>query len=135
MIQATGHHYKEEIIAPTTEEEGYTLHTCKDCGDSYKDSYTARLLANRSTLSAEEIVLRRKITAYAAATGGAGSYTYAVLYKKKSDTNWTVSQNYSTNTSVSVKPYLATDYEICVKVKDKDGTITKKFFAVKVSAT
>ena len=63
-----------------------------------------------------------------------GGYTYAVLYKKKSDTKWTVKQNYSANTSVSVKPYLATDYEICVKTKDKDGTIAKKFFAVKVSA-
>ena len=134
MIQATGHHYKEEIIAPTTEEEGYTLHTCKDCGDSYKDSYTARLLANRSTLSAEEIVLGGKITAYAAATGGAGSYTYAVYYKQKVQSKWTVKQEFNENAVVSAKPAHATDYDVCVKIKDIDGTVAKKYFTVNVTA-
>lgn len=122
MIQATGHHYKEEIIAPTTEEEGYTLHTCKDCGDSYKDSYTARLLANRSTLSAEEIVLGGKITAY------------AVYYKQKVQSKWTVKQEFNENAVVSAKPAHATDYDVCVKIKDIDGTVAKKYFTVNVTA-
>ena len=111
----------------------------KDAGGTVEKKFfkvtVAKPLTNDSTISATAIKKGSTVTVKCAASGGAGSYTYAVLYKKKSDTNWTVSQNYSTNTSVSVKPYLATDYEICVKVKDKDGTITKKFFAVKVSAT
>ena len=92
-------------------------------------------LTNDSTISATSIKKGSTVTLKGAASGGAGSYTYAVLYKKKSETKWTVKQDYSTNTTVSVKPYLATDYDICIKVKDKDGTIVKKFFAVKVSAT
>ncbi len=92
-------------------------------------------LANTSTISSTSIKKGSTVTLNGSATGGAGSYTYAVLYKKKADTKWTVKQDYSTNAKVSVKPYMATDYDICIKVKDKDGTIVKKFFAVKVSAT
>ena len=41
--EALGHDYKAEVIAPTTDSEGYTLHTCSRCGDSYKDNYTEKL--------------------------------------------------------------------------------------------
>lgn len=39
-IQAKGHNYAKQIIAPTLEKQGYTLYTCSICNDSYKDSYT-----------------------------------------------------------------------------------------------
>ncbi|MGN0441313.1 MAG: dockerin type I domain-containing protein [Acutalibacteraceae bacterium] len=39
-IAATGHKYTEKVVSPTTNEQGYTLHTCTVCGDSYKDNYT-----------------------------------------------------------------------------------------------
>ena len=38
-LDAIGHNYKIKVIAPTCEEQGYTLHTCSNCGDSYKDEY------------------------------------------------------------------------------------------------
>ena len=40
-IAPTGHSYKAEVIAPTCEEEGYTIHTCENdgCSSSYRDSY------------------------------------------------------------------------------------------------
>lgn len=38
-IPATGHKYTTTVIAPTTTENGYTLHKCSVCGDSYKDNY------------------------------------------------------------------------------------------------
>lgn len=38
-----GHSYSAEVVAPTYDERGYTLHTCSVCGDSYKDNFTARL--------------------------------------------------------------------------------------------
>ena len=111
----------------------------KDAGGTVEKKFfkvtVTKPLTNDSTISATSIKKGSTVTVKCTASGGAGGYTYAVLYKKKSDTKWTVKQNYSANTSVSVKPYLATDYEICVKTKDKDGTIAKKFFAVKVSAT
>lgn len=36
------HSYSETVVAPTCEEDGYTLHTCL-CGDSYKDNYVSKL--------------------------------------------------------------------------------------------
>lgn len=37
-IKAVGHHdYEETVIPPTCTEEGYTVFTCKKCGDSYQD--------------------------------------------------------------------------------------------------
>lgn len=43
---AIGHKYTDKVVAPTTSERGYTLHTCKNCGSSYKDSYTNKLPIN-----------------------------------------------------------------------------------------
>ena len=87
-------------------------------------------LFNKSTVSAEHIVLGQAVTVKAAASES--SCTYAVLYKKTSEKKWTVKQDYSENTVVSIKPAKATDYEICVKVKDSDGNILKRFFDLKV---
>lgn len=33
------HKYTSKVIEPTCTEQGYTLHTCSICGDSYKDTY------------------------------------------------------------------------------------------------
>ncbi len=41
-IPATGHSYKEEIIAPTKTEQGYTKYTCS-CGDTYNDNFVDAL--------------------------------------------------------------------------------------------
>ena len=40
-----GHSYKSVVTAPTFEAQGYTTHTCSNCGDSYKDSYVDALIA------------------------------------------------------------------------------------------
>lgn len=36
------HEYTKEVIAPTCDEQGYTINTCK-CGDSYQDNYVDEL--------------------------------------------------------------------------------------------
>ena len=43
-IPAPGHDYTEKVVKPTCEKGGYTLHTCKNCQDSYKDHQTKTLL-------------------------------------------------------------------------------------------
>ena len=43
-IPALGHDYAEQVVKPTCKEGGYTLHTCKNCKDSYKDHQTEKLL-------------------------------------------------------------------------------------------
>ena len=40
LCTGSGHKYVEKIVAPTCTAKGYTLHTCKNCNDSYKDTYT-----------------------------------------------------------------------------------------------
>ena len=111
--------------------------------NSYAQSYAeendipfvsnSRALENNSEISENEIFFGQTVTVHAKADGGKGNYTYDVLYKKKSDTKWTVKQDYAVNDTVSIKPAKATDYDICVKVKDQKGSIVKKFFTVKVN--
>ena len=89
-------------------------------------------LVNTSAVSANEIKLGSTVKVYCSAKGNTDSCQYAVYYKKTSDTNWTTKQNYSSNTTVTIKPAKATAYEICIKVKDNMGTIAKKYFTVTV---
>lgn len=90
-------------------------------------------LANNSTISSTLISKGESVTANAKASGGNGGYTYAVLYKKKSEKDWIVRQGYKDNDTIIVKPAKDTDYDVCAKVKDSKGTIAKKFFTVKVN--
>ncbi|MCD8217253.1 MAG: hypothetical protein LUD01_04280 [Clostridiales bacterium] len=39
VISVTGHSYSGTVTEPTCTEQGYTTHTCAECGDSYVDSY------------------------------------------------------------------------------------------------
>ena len=89
-------------------------------------------LQNNSTIASDKIVLGNSLTVNAKAAGGAGDYTYAVLYKKNTDTSWTTKQNFTTNTTVTVKPSSVAAYDLCVKVKDAQGNIVKKFFTFSV---
>lgn len=40
------HNYVTTIIPPTKNSQGYSLHTCSACGDSYKDRYTEYVSEN-----------------------------------------------------------------------------------------
>ena len=43
------HEYDLNVVNPTYDNEGYTLHTCTKCGYSYKDTYTAKLTLAKVT--------------------------------------------------------------------------------------
>ncbi len=43
VIEAIGHDYEAVVTAPACTEQGYTTHTCADCGDSYVDTYMEAL--------------------------------------------------------------------------------------------
>ncbi len=90
-------------------------------------------MENHSDIWFDEIVLGDYIDVSARGYGGSHSYQYAILYKKKTEKKWTVAQDYSDNNSVCIRPAKATDYDICVKVKDSNGDIAKKYFTVKVN--
>ena len=38
-----GHYYKETVVPPKCDADGYTLHICERCGDEYKDNFTQKL--------------------------------------------------------------------------------------------
>ncbi len=42
-VPATGHSYTSVVTPPTATEQGYTTHTCGNCGDSYVDAYVEAL--------------------------------------------------------------------------------------------
>ena len=43
LCTGSGHSYTTKVVEPTCTEQGYTLHTCSKCGDSYKDNVTNKL--------------------------------------------------------------------------------------------
>lgn len=87
---------------------------------------------NTSKVAATSITLGSKIQITCSASGGAAPYQYAVFYKRSSSSSWSKKQDFSTNSSVSIKPAAATAYEVCVKVKDSNGNISKKYFTITV---
>ncbi|MBO5483782.1 MAG: hypothetical protein J5979_01055 [Lachnospiraceae bacterium] len=44
------HEYESSMVSATYTQKGYTIHTCKICGDKYKDSYTKKLKLGRGSL-------------------------------------------------------------------------------------
>jgi hypothetical protein len=42
-VAATGHSYKDTVVASTCTSKGYTTHVCSVCSESYTDSYTELL--------------------------------------------------------------------------------------------
>ena len=42
-IDKASHKYTSKVVKPTYTAQGYTLHTCSVCGESYKDTTTAKL--------------------------------------------------------------------------------------------
>ena len=91
-------------------------------------------LTNTSKISSTTLTIGKPITINCSATGGTGYYNYAVLYKKTSQSNWTTVQGFKSNDIVKITPASASTYEICVKVKDTNGTIEKKFFSIKTTS-
>ena len=69
-IASCEHEYRDEVVAPTEQREGYTLHLCTKCGYSYRDTYTAKLPC--SHIYAERLV---------AATCKAEGYTLCTCTK------------------------------------------------------
>ena len=109
-------------------EEGSPAHKyAKDCNIPCEFLFT-----NKSEVSAKRIVLGQSITVNANADYGDGNYTYAVYYKQSSGKKWTIKQDYSSNTSVQIKPSYAVNYDICVKAKDGTGKVSAKYFTVQV---
>ena len=102
----------------------------------YPDLLVLNAFDNTTTISAETIKKGKTVTVSCSAAGVAeDEVIYGVYYKKTTDKKWVTKQDYDENTEVTIKPAKAADYIICVKAKNiNDGTISKKYFNVKVEA-
>jgi len=88
---------------------------------------------NTSTISEDTIKKGKTVTVNCSAAADTDQVQYAVYYKKTTDKKWVTKQDYDANTEVTIKPAKVADYIICVKAKNiNDGTISKKYFNVKV---
>lgn len=90
------------------------------------------VFANITTVK-DRIVFGESLIIEAEAEGGTGDYQYAVYCKKADSENWSSMQTYSENSVVKITPNAATKYDICVKVRDSDGKVDKKYFSLEVS--
>ena len=103
-------------------------HSWKTAGQS-SDAFI-----NTSSVSDTKMAYGKNVTVSCGSSGGQGSVKYAVYYKKSAESNWTLKQNYSENTSVTFKPACAAVYDVCVKAKDGENTVAKKYMQVIVTA-
>ena len=88
---------------------------------------------NESSISADTITKGETVTVTGVPQESVKECTYAFYYKKSTQKKWTVKQDFDTNNSVEIKPANTGDYQICVKIKDKNGWISKKYFDLKVN--
>jgi len=88
---------------------------------------------NYSKLSAHTIKKGQTVTVTGIAEEGVENCTYAFYYKKVSDTKWTQKQGFAENNVVTIKPAYATDYQVCVKIKNADGFVSKTYYDLKVT--
>ena len=91
-------------------------------------------LVNVSSISASTVQFGTSVIIKGKAQGGTPPYSYEILYKLSSESNWKTLQDYSTNASVSFKPEKTGTYNIRVTAKDADGTRAEKNLSVKVKA-
>lgn len=69
IIPATGHSHASVTIDPTCTEQGYTTHTCGDCGDSYVDAYVNATGHNYSAVVTPPTCTEQGFTTHTCACG------------------------------------------------------------------
>ena len=92
------------------------------------------VLENTSALGADKIIKGESVTVKCSATGGSGSYRYAVYYKRASATKWTNAQKLGTNNKVVFTPKYTGEYQVCVHAKDSGGKLVKSYLSLMVYA-
>ncbi len=90
-------------------------------------------LVNQSSLSASTITFGKSVTLKGAASGGKGSYKYAFYFRKDGEKSWKVKgTEFGTDTTATLTPGTATNYEVRIVVKDADGKTAEKSFMIDV---
>ena len=124
-------------VKPAAAGQYYVMVKVKDAGGNVaKKHFVVNVennLKNTSALSADSIKKGESVTVKAAAEGTTSDYQYAVMYKKLSSDKWAGVQKYDANAEITFTPAAATEYEVCVKARDNNGAVAKKYFIVSVT--
>ena len=120
-IAAVGHAYENKVIPPSYTEKGYTLHSCKKCGESYKDQFTNLL---EQPVKRPKVMVIKSLKKYKKAL--------TVSWKKVKDAQgyqiqYATSNNFKKAKSVTVKGARITSRKII-------GLKAKKKYYVRVRA-
>ena len=105
-------------------------------GDMQAKRFSVTILSplkNLSVISDSVVTQGKSISAKALAEGGKTPYKYACYYRKKGTEKWSSKGSFGTISEFTVTPASVGTYEICLKVKDADGTIEKKYFNITVT--
>ena len=95
------HNYSTDIVNPTYDNEGYTLHTCTKCGDSYISDYTAKLTLSKVTNFKVKSLTSTNVTLQWTKNSAASGYQLQQYKNGKWVTIYTGTK--ATNTSYTVK--------------------------------
>ena len=99
--------------------------------DSAKQTAQSLPLENTSYILSEKISFGDSVKMYGSATGGVGDYQYAYYWKQAGTENWG-GVGFSSETEKSFKPTKETIYNVCIKVKDGNNTVSAVYFDVEV---
>ena len=86
-VAALGHSYTTQVIAPTATQQGYTIYTCSNCGDSYSsdfvealgETYTVSFVVPSGVAAVESMLCGKAGVTLPAAGSPEGEYCYAFL--------------------------------------------------------
>lgn len=100
--------------------------------NSYSKPDGSSPLENQSFISSTKIKAGSSATLIAAATGGKGSYMCASYFKKVTDKNWITINDFGSVMVETLTPTQAGTYNVCIKVRDENQAISKKYFKLQV---
>ena len=114
-IAKTGHSYTSKVVSATYQAKGYTLHTCKNCGTSYKDTYT-----NLKILTAPKLTVSNISSGVKLSWNKISGATGYVIYRDNKVIKTITSSSTITFTDTSVKTKNGTKY--CYKIMAYAGS-------------
>ncbi len=83
--------------------------------------------AKPASLSSDTIMLGEYVTVNAQCFNEAQITQFAYYYRKSGSTKWITADDYSENSSIDITPIQAGTYEVCVKLKDENNSVTKAY--------
>ncbi len=102
-------------------------------GKKYFKVRVSSELFNESYISTSYVQQGGAVELTARTKGGFGEKNYAFFYRKKNSIDWTSLSSFSTADHIKWKPVSAGDYELCIKVCDKDDQLKEKYFEMTVA--